>query len=330
MAVVQRAGSAGGWDAAEAVDVVYTWVDGAHPGYAELLGRYAGNDQDLNPNRYRDNLDVIKYSVRSLVKFAPWFRHLYIVATRPQVPDWLDTRAEGVSVVYHDEFFPPEDLPTFNSFAIVSNLYRIPGVSRRFLYLEDDRLFMRDTRVSDFITPDGLTKVYAKWARTDDASGYEDPGKSPWEGGLAYANHLLNQRYGTRRRGSTKHTPVFIDKELFARFVDEWREEIRHTSGSRFRAMYNIPPEHMYPYYLLYEKMAVMVPKWQAYRDVSYLGMENLSIIDICGLVHLWLRRPKWYSLNDNFGERPNPRVVRMAKRFLEATYPEPSRFELR
>ncbi len=52
------------------IDVVYTWVDGAAPGYAELLGRYAQSGHDLNPNRYRDNLDLLKYSLRSLERYA--------------------------------------------------------------------------------------------------------------------------------------------------------------------------------------------------------------------------------------------------------------------
>jgi len=312
------------------IDVVYTWVDGAWPGYPEQLQKYARKGQDLNPNRYRDNLEIIKYSVRSLVEHVPFLRHLYIVATRPQMPSWLDTDAEGLSVVYHDEFFEPEDLPTFNSFAIVANLYRIAGVSRRFLYMEDDRLFGRRTELSDFVAPDGKLKICEKWAATDDAGGHRDESKSPWEAALAYSNHLLNERYGRRRRGSLHHNPLLIDKESFARFAASWPEAMRRTSASRFRSMYNIAPEHMYPHYLLHEGEARSVSKWRAYRDASYLGVENFSPIDFFGLWSLRLRRPKWYSLNDNFDERPNPRVVRMVKRFLERAYPTPSRFERR
>ncbi|MBW2698592.1 MAG: hypothetical protein JRE70_19065, partial [Deltaproteobacteria bacterium] len=47
----------------EPVDVVYTWVDGTWPGYPELLNQYSDKQQDLNPNRYRDNLDILKYSI---------------------------------------------------------------------------------------------------------------------------------------------------------------------------------------------------------------------------------------------------------------------------
>jgi hypothetical protein len=318
------------FDPGEPVDVVYTWVDGASPGYPELLAHYSGNPHDLNPNRYRDNLDMLKYSIRSLVRFAPFFRNLHLVMTRPQLPDWLDSEAEGLRIVYHDEIFPEDHLPTFNSFAIVSNLYRVPGVSRRFLYLEDDRLFLRATTPADFMAPDGRLKLYTKWAGTDDGSGYRDERKSPWEAGLAYANHLLDERYGHRSRGSIKHTPVFFDIETFAEFVKAWPEIIEATSASRFRAMGNVPPEHMYPYYLLHEGRAIEMPKWISYRDISYLGIENWLFMSVFGLANLLVRRPKWYSLNDNFGDRPNPRVVALIRRYLESTYPEPSRFEKR
>ena len=48
---------------------------------------------DLNPNRYRDNLSILKYSLRSLERFAPWIRRVFLVTCRPQKPAWLDDRA---------------------------------------------------------------------------------------------------------------------------------------------------------------------------------------------------------------------------------------------
>ena len=52
--------------AAIEIDIVYTWVDDAWPGYQALLGRYASTRHDLNPNRYRDNLELLRYNLRSL------------------------------------------------------------------------------------------------------------------------------------------------------------------------------------------------------------------------------------------------------------------------
>src|SRR5262245_58109530 len=125
------------------VDVVYTWVDDTWPGYRALLTQHARTPRhDLNPNRTRDNLELLKYSLRSLQRYVGWIRNVFVVTARPQVPVWLDLDAPGLTVIHHDQFFAHnEDLPTFNSFAIVCNLHRITGLSRHFLYVEDDHLF---------------------------------------------------------------------------------------------------------------------------------------------------------------------------------------------
>ena len=86
------------------MDVVYTWVDGDTPGYAELLRQYARRQLDLNPNRFRDNLDILKYSLRSLERYAPWIRKLYLVTARPQVPRWLDLEAPELTEDIIDRF----------------------------------------------------------------------------------------------------------------------------------------------------------------------------------------------------------------------------------
>ena len=39
--------------------------------------------------------------------------------------------------------------------------------------------------------------------------------------------------------------------------------------------------------------------------------------------------RPKFYCLNDDQGERPDPWVRERVRQFLEGYYPEPSMFEL-
>jgi len=314
----------------EPVDAVYTWVDGSFPGYAELLQAHAESAHDRNPNRTRDNLDLLKYSLRSLERHAPWLRRVFLVTTRPQLPRWLDPGAPGLRLVHHDEIFEPRQLPTFNSFAIVASLHRISGLARRFLYLEDDRLFGRDTTLADFLTEDGRIKVYAKLSGTPAGARSADARLSPWNLALARSNLLLDRRHGPARRRSVKEFPLFVEQGSWEEFQLQWKEEIGHTLASRFRSMHDLAPEHLYPYHLLATSRAVRVPLLRAYRDVSYLGLGNSALATAIGLAWLRWRRPKLYCLNDNFGDRPNPRVVARVQRFLEGAYPEPSRFERR
>ena len=52
-------------------------------------------------NRYRDS-DELKYSIRSLVKNAPWIRRIFIV-TDNQIPNWLnlEDNVGSISIVTH-------------------------------------------------------------------------------------------------------------------------------------------------------------------------------------------------------------------------------------
>ena len=46
----------------------------------------------MSSNRYRDS-DELRYSLRSIAKYAPWIRNIYMVSAN-QVPKWLNTKAE--------------------------------------------------------------------------------------------------------------------------------------------------------------------------------------------------------------------------------------------
>jgi UDP-N-acetylglucosamine-lysosomal-enzyme len=115
--------------------------------------------EDLSASRFEDN-EELRYSLRSVERHAPWIRHVFIV-TNGQIPSWLNLDYERVTVVTHAEIFPnASHLPTFSSPAIESHLHRIPGLSDRFIYMNDDVMFGRDVWPDDFISPSGRQKIY--------------------------------------------------------------------------------------------------------------------------------------------------------------------------
>jgi len=230
--------------------------------------------------------------------------------------------------VHHDAFIDPAVLPTFNSFAIVSYLDRIPGLSRQFLYLEDDMLFGRAVEPADFLDSDGRIRVFQRLGHTARPSARHSDTLSPWNTSLAYANHLLDESFGRKRRRTVNHVPLLIDREIWQAMIGQWPEAFAHTRASRFRAKYNVPPEYLYPHYLLATGRGRVVPLRRTYRDSAYHGLENWLAWAWCGLAAIDLLRPKTIALNDGFGDWPNPRVVRLAQRFLERRYPVKSRFE--
>jgi hypothetical protein len=304
----------------EPIDAVYTWVDGAWPGYADRLRQYGRDRHDLNPNRYRDNLSLLKYSLRSLERFAPWVRSVVLVTCRPQVPPWLN--AARVRVVHHDEFMPAGALPTFNSFAIVSHLDRLPGVSTRFVYVEDDRLFLAPVRPDDLFGAGGRPRVAFDRA-TVAPHRASDHSISPWNRALAQSNRLLNDRYGIKRRPTVRHVPLAVDANGWRAMVAAWPEAFQRTVTSRFRDTGNVAPEHLYPHFMLEEGRAELMEARSAYHPVN-----NSVLFQRIDLARIEWQAPTFLCLNDDFGERPNPRAVSVVKRTLDRWYPLPSCFE--
>ena len=114
-------------------------------------------------NRYRDN-EELRYSLRSVFRFAPWVRNIYVV-TANQVPSWINMAHPRLHMINHDEIFQnaSKDLPTFSSPAIESNLHRIPGLSQKFIYFNDDVMLGAPTWPEDFHSPSTGQKVYLSW-----------------------------------------------------------------------------------------------------------------------------------------------------------------------
>jgi hypothetical protein len=131
------------------IDMVFTYVDGEDPAHKEKRLRFASYchsgeiNFDREPGKSIDmlynNVKEITYSVRSVLKYLPWIRTIYIV-TDSQIPPVDQHLIDSVKVriVDHSEIIPEEYLPTFNSAVIESCLHRIPGLSEIFLYNNDD------------------------------------------------------------------------------------------------------------------------------------------------------------------------------------------------
>lgn len=127
-------------------------------------------NEDLVASRFADN-DELKYSLRSLERYAPWVRKVYIV-TNGQIPSWLNLDCPRVTIVTHEEIFPNKShLPTYSSPAIETHLHRIQGLSQRFIYLNDDVFFGKEVWPEDFYTHAAGYKVRLAWPVPDCALG---------------------------------------------------------------------------------------------------------------------------------------------------------------
>jgi len=138
------------------------------------------NDDSVNhsggeatASRFADH-DELRYSMRSLVTYGGWVRHVYLV-TNGQVPTWLNLSHPKITVITHEQLFrhneKGRELPTFSSNAIEANLHRIPNLSRRFLYFNDDTLFAAPVALEDFYSPTRGHRIYESWLVPSCAQG---------------------------------------------------------------------------------------------------------------------------------------------------------------
>ena len=138
------------------IDMVYLWCDGSDPKFKakrqsmmKKMGKMTGDvKQNIGKERTMNN-DELKYSLRSLEKYANWIRNIYIV-TDEQVPDWLNTNNPRIHIVDNKDIIPSQFLPTFNSNVIEFGLHNIKGLSEHFLYGNDDMMFGNPVDPEDF------------------------------------------------------------------------------------------------------------------------------------------------------------------------------------
>ncbi|KAL0122045.1 hypothetical protein PUN28_007081 [Cardiocondyla obscurior] len=197
------------------IDVVYTWVNGSDPAFLHSLQKHVPiADLNARASRFSDK-DELRYSLRSLEMYAPWVRHVYIV-TNGQIPSWLDMDNPRVTLITHEDIFlNKSDLPTFSSPAIESHIHRIPGVSDKFLYFNDDVMLGAEVWPEDFITQAGGQKIYLAWWVPDCSE------ICPWawvgDGSCDYAcNTTLCEFDG----GDCQTTDIPIDSEIMEEYDD--------------------------------------------------------------------------------------------------------------
>ena len=109
------------------IDMVYCWCDGNDPEFQKRKNYYLAKEKgehdsdSVGNHRFVDN-EELRYSLRSLNMYAPWIHHVYIVTDR-QVPKWLNTNYEKVTVVDHSEIMPKDIIPCFVSSNILREVF---------------------------------------------------------------------------------------------------------------------------------------------------------------------------------------------------------------
>ncbi len=133
------------------IDFVIPWVDGSDPAWQKEKQLYSSSIQKEEDNRdirFRD-WETLKYWFRGVEKNAPWVRKIHFI-TWGHLPNWLNVDNPKLHIVNHRDYIPEGYLPTFSSHVIELNMHRIPDLSERFVYFNDDIFILRGLKEEDF------------------------------------------------------------------------------------------------------------------------------------------------------------------------------------
>ena len=246
------------------IDFVVLWVDGNDPEWQEKKAKYQGNalDDSNAPNRFRD-WGLMPYWFRAVEKFTPWVRKIHFV-TCGHVPAFLNLAHPKLHHVKHEDFLPPEVLPTFSSHAIEMNLHRIPGLTEHFVYFNDDTFLIRPVSETAFFR-DGLPCTYGgeypielvgeigiwQHAAVNDLgviNAHFNKRTQVKKYGGKYANRAYRWQDNLRTRAVEKlfpnyftgfknlHAPAAYTKSTFAAVWNAEPELLARTTAHRFRS----------------------------------------------------------------------------------------------
>lgn len=132
------------------VDLVVPYVDNTDSVWLQEYNKYIKDDSGCGSRdeRFRSH-DMFCYFFRSIEKNMPWINRIFVlVQSDSQVPNWLNKN--NITIVKHADFIPSKFLPTFNSCTIEMFLHRIPGLSEKFIYANDDMFVIGETSKQDF------------------------------------------------------------------------------------------------------------------------------------------------------------------------------------
>lgn len=308
------------------IDAVYTWVDGDDPAWinskrrreAEMSG-VEYHEEANHEARFRSR-DELKYSLRSLQMFAPWFRKIFIV-TAGQVPNWLDTSDPRIEIVDHADIYPQGDcLPTFNSNSIISRLHHIRDLSEHYVYINDDVFFGRDLGPERFFTPTGIAKVSPSNNRRP--FGESTLLDEPHFNLTRNIRRLLKERFGVTVSRAIKHTPHPQLKSVHFAMEADFKKEYEQTWASPFRDHRDIVADQLHHYYAQITGRAI--PTRLRYHYINILDdnyrltMENT----------LRLRDRDTFCINDAPVAGATPIEDEFVTQFLESYFPIKSDFE--
>jgi Stealth protein CR2, conserved region 2/Stealth protein CR1, conserved region 1 len=290
------------------IDAVITWVDGGSSEHRRKRERYMAraeaplHENGINPHRWASN-DELGYCLRSIDNNAKWIRYVWIV-TDAQSPDVsglsADFRAK-IKVVDHQELFEGQQsvLPTFNSLAIESLLWRIPDLSERFIYFNDD-VFLTAPLEPEDVFLGQATVLRGKWVDYSDLENDEvQRGDPALFNHYAQINAAVMLGFHADHLFATAHVVHPLRRSVMAQLFENHTAAFLQNITYRFRDVSQFVPQSLHNHACILDDQFVI----ETAED--YLHLRTGAVLDYpLDDVRAYLRRAlepdsKFLCIND-------------------------------
>ena len=232
--------------------------------------------EDIDGETRFVSVGEIAYCIASINRFAPFVRKIFIVTDRQDPGIGPDGKLYSylkenfmqpipMELVDHKVIFEGygQYLPTFNSLAIETLLWKIPGLSEDFVYFNDDVMHIGEARPETWFR-DGKTNVYGYWHKRWTAALLR--ALRPKKHGhkeFTFRDSLLN---GADVAGAKSdffrltHTPHALNRSILETFYAAHPEAILRNVSHRFRDAHQFNPQAMFQNLAIAQGQANILP----------------------------------------------------------------------
>ncbi|MCS2154921.1 Stealth CR1 domain-containing protein [Scandinavium goeteborgense] len=325
------------------IDIVIPWVNGSDLNWQNDFKNYLVDQTNIDAriHRYRDN-GLLRFWFRGIEKNAPWIRKIHFI-TYGHIPEWLNTKHEKLSIVKHIDYIDKRYLPTFNSHVIELNLHRIPNLSDKFVYFNDDTFLInpikedfyfkndlpRDCAILNPIVPGGLSHIIINNLQVINKHYNKSSviRKNPYKWinikyGFSLFRTLLLMPWPNFVGIKDTHLPIPYLKKTFERLWELEPEILYTTNESRFRKDSDVN-QYLFRYWQL---VSGDFNSQNTIASSSYLDISRDAISKI--VEQLNNKKNKLIVINDGHSDEYEIKTMEIKKAFSEIL-PEKSTYEI-
>jgi hypothetical protein len=289
---------------------------------------------------YKDHdNEELRFSIRSILENIPWTRKIYILMPNKKVKYFKSIdEIKGKIIYINDKDFLGYD--SANIYAFTFNLYKMEkfGISKNFIYMEDDFFIGKPLKKSDFfyydkeskkIIPYLLTKEFSVMNKTEVLCDYYSMLKNkdlyhPHSGQGWYFSILSTNKYFMEKYNKIKIINTLFTHNAIAENLDELKEAfqeiqnyeyIKETLFSKERHILTLNQPHFMNLYQLNIKHKKVHSIPYKYVGVEDIAKENLDI--------------ELFVLNTGGNHIPTTRQFKIQKKIMNKRFPCPSIYEI-